>query len=107
MNILVLNGSPKGNYSVTLQTVHYLEKCYPNHHFEILNVGQKVKALSKDFTPAADAIKTADLLLFSYPVYTFIAPYQLHRFIELLKASGVSLEGRFPPSCPPQNIFTM
>jgi len=95
MNILVLNGSPKGNYSVTLQTVHYLEKCYPNHHFEILNVGQKVKALSKDFTPAADAIKTADLLLFSYPVYTFIAPYQLHRFIELLKASGVSLEGRF------------
>ena len=26
MNILVVNGSPKGKYSVTLQTVLYLEK---------------------------------------------------------------------------------
>lgn len=30
-----------------------------------------------------------------YPVYTFIAPSQLHRFIELLKASGIDLEGKF------------
>ena len=95
MHILVLNGSPKGNYSITLQTIHYLEKIHPEHTFEILNVGQKVKALSQDFSPAAMAIEKADLLLFSYPVYTFIAPYQLHRFIELLKASGISLEGRF------------
>ncbi|MBQ8813697.1 MAG: NAD(P)H-dependent oxidoreductase [Lachnospiraceae bacterium] len=95
MNILVLNGSPKGKYSVTLQTVHYLEKLYPTHSFEILNVGQKVKALAKDFSPAAEAIERADLLLFSYPVYTFIAPYQMHRFIELLKASDISLAGRF------------
>ena len=95
MHILVLNGSPKGNYSITLQTIHYLEKIHPEHTFEILNVGQKVKALSQDFSPAAKAIEKADLLLFSYPVYTFIAPYQLHRFIELLKASGISLEGRF------------
>ena len=95
MHILVLNGSPKGNYSITLQTIHYLEKIHPEHTFEILNVGQKVKALSQDFSPAANAIEKADLLLFSYPVYTFIAPYQLHRFIELLKASGISLEGRF------------
>ena len=37
----------------------------------------------------------ADLLLFSYPVYTFLAPSQLHRFIELLKASGADLAGKF------------
>ena len=36
MKVLVLNGSPKGNYSVTLQTVNYLEILYPEHDFQIL-----------------------------------------------------------------------
>lgn len=94
MNILVINGSPKGNNSITLQTVLYLEKLYPQHKFNILHVGQKIKALEKDFTLAIDAIKEADVLLFSYPVYTFIAPCQLHRFIELLKEHGVSVAGK-------------
>ncbi len=95
MNILVLNGSPKGNYSVTLQTVHYLAQLHPEHRFKVLNVGQKIKALEKNFTSALDAMTQADVLLFSYPVYTFIAPSQLHRFFELVKASGISLEGKF------------
>ena len=91
MNILVLNGSPKGDYSITLQTVRYLEKKNPAHRFDVLHVGQKIKSLEKDFTPVLEAVKKADMLLFAYPVYTFIAPSQLHRLIELLKASGVSL----------------
>lgn len=28
MKIAVINGSPKGDYSITLQTVHYLERKY-------------------------------------------------------------------------------
>ena len=95
MNILVLNGSPKGKYSITLQTVNYLEVLYPAHRFEVLNVGQKIKSLEKDFSVAAQAIEAADLLLFSYPVYTFIAPCQLHRFMELLKASGTDVSGKW------------
>ena len=95
MKILVLNGSPKGSFSVTLQTVKYLEILHPEHSFDVLNVGQKIKSLEKDFSPAIEAVKSADLLLFSYPVYTFIAPCQLHRFIELLKASGLDLTGKF------------
>lgn len=94
MNILVINGSPKGNNSITLQTVLYLEKLNPNHKFNILNVGAKIKSLEKDFTPAIEAIKAADALLFSYPVYTFIAPCQLHRFIELMKEHGVDVAGK-------------
>ena len=94
MNILVLNGSPKGDYSITLQTAEYLEKLYENHAFSYINVGQRIKALEKDFSEVIDAVNNADLLLFCYPVYTFIAPYQLHRFIELLKESGISLEGK-------------
>ncbi len=95
MKILVLNGSPKGKYSVTLQTTNYLQKLYPDHSFEVLDVGHRIKALERDFSPALEAIEKAEVLLFSYPVYTFIAPYQLHRFIELLKESGISLEGKY------------
>ena len=95
MNILVLNGSPKGEYSITLQTVNYLEKKYPQHVFEVLHVGKKIKAIEKDFSLVSDKLEKADMLLFSYPVYTFIAPSQLHRFIELMKASGISFEGKY------------
>ena len=94
MKILVINGSPKGNNSITLQTVLYLEKLNPQHTFEILNAGAKIKSLEKDFTPALESINQADVLLFSYPVYTFIAPCQLHRFIELMKDHGVNVAGK-------------
>ncbi len=95
MKILVVNGSPKGDYSITLQTVLYLQKRYPAHDFEILNAGQRIRALEKDFSPAVQALETADLVLFSYPVYTFIAPYQLHRFVELMKAHNVAVGGKY------------
>jgi len=95
MNILVLNGSPKGSYSITLHTVKYLEKLHPEHSFEIFHVGSRIKALEKDFSPALEAIEKADVLLFSYPVYTFIAPYQLHRFVELMKEHNAPVSGKY------------
>lgn len=95
LNIFVLNGSPKGEYSITLQTVNYLKLFFPEQNFETYHVGHKIKALERDMSPVIDLINKADLLLFSYPVYTFIAPAQLQRFIELLKQSGVSLEGKY------------
>ena len=95
MRILVLNGSPKGSYSITLQTVNYLQAKYSAHEFEVLHVGQRIKQLEKDFAPAGEALEKADLLLFSYPVYTFIAPCQLHRFIELIKEHGIDLTGKY------------
>ncbi len=94
MNILVVNGSPKGQYSVTLQTINYLMKFYGAHNFEVLHAGQRIKALERDFTPAKEALEKADLIIFSYPVYTFIAPYQLHRFIEIIKEQGIDLKGK-------------
>jgi multimeric flavodoxin WrbA len=87
-NILVINGSPKGKYSVTLHTVLYLQKQFPEYNFEILHASQKIKSLEKDFSPALEAIRKADLLIFAYPVYTFLVPAQLHRFIELMHESG-------------------
>ena len=88
MNILVITGSPKGKDSITLHTCLYLEKQFPQQTFRYLHAGQKIKALEKDFAPVLEALRAADLIVFCYPVYTFLVPCQLHRFIELMKASG-------------------
>ena len=68
MKIAVINGSPKGKYSITLQTVLYLQRKFPEHTFEVLHAGQKIKALEKDFTSAKQLMESADAVLFSYPV---------------------------------------
>ena len=78
-----------------MQTSLYLEQCFPEHSFTVLHAGQRITLLERDFAPALDMVQKADLLLFSYPVYTFIAPSQLHRFIELLKASGINLHDKY------------
>ena len=85
MNILIINGSPKGQYSTTLHTCLYLQKRFSGHSFEVLDAGQRIKSLQKDFSPAIEAISRAELIIFSYPVYTFLAPSQLHTFIALMK----------------------
>ena len=95
MNILVLNASPKGKNSTTLYTSLYLQALHPEHTFTFENVGQKIKSYEKDFSSLREKLQAADLILFSYPVYTFIAPYQLHRLIELIKADGVDLSGKY------------
>ena len=95
MNIVVLNGSPKGKYSITLQTVLYIEQQFPEHTYSILNVGQNIKSYERDFSGASEKLSQADMIIFSYPVYTFIAPGQLHRFIELMKSSGVDFSGKY------------
>ncbi len=95
MNILILNGSPSGDSSITLQTMRYIECFFPEHSYTVLNVGQRIRAYEKDFSPACKALESAELVVFCYPVYTFLAPAQLHRFIELIKEQGPSLEGKY------------
>jgi len=57
MNILVLNGSPKGHYSITLQTVNYLSALHPEHVFNVLDVGKKIKSFEKDFSAAVPHLR--------------------------------------------------
>ena len=95
MKILIINGSPAGNDSITLQTVRYIRRFFPEHDYSLLNVGRNIRAIERDFTASQEALRRAELLLFCYPVYTFLAPAQLHRFLELIRERGVRLEGKF------------
>ena len=95
MKILIVNGSPKGKYSVTLQTLNYLALKFPEHDFKVIHAGQQIKKIQRDFSSSKKALEEADLIVFSYPVYTFIAPCQLHYFIDLMKENNVDVAGKF------------
>ena len=63
MRILVLNGSPAGEDSITLFTVKYWEKLFPEEVFETLHVGQRIRQFEKDFREAGEKLMAADLIL--------------------------------------------
>ncbi len=57
MRILIINGSPKGENSITLQTMLFIQKHFPNHEYEVIHAGQRIKALEKDFSEEDVSLK--------------------------------------------------
>jgi multimeric flavodoxin WrbA len=92
MKIVILNGSPKGDDSITLQYVAYIQEHYPQHHFRIFHVSQQIKRIEKDqkvFQEIIDEIRTADGVLWSFGLWVLCVPAQYMRFIELISERGV------------------
>ena len=48
MKFTILNGSPKGKESVTMQYLHYINKKHPEHEYNIIDVAQQIKKIEKD-----------------------------------------------------------
>ena len=87
MKIAVLNGSPKGQTSVTMQYVHFLEQKFPEAEFKFFDVALKIKKLEKDdkaFQEIMTEIAAADAVLWAFPLYTLLVCSQYKRFIELI-----------------------
>ena len=92
MNILVLNGSPKGKESVTLHYVKFIQKKFPNHEYETVNVAQQIKRIEKDekvFNGIIEKVKSADAVIWAFPLYVFLVAAQYKRFIELISERNV------------------
>jgi multimeric flavodoxin WrbA len=93
MKIVVLNGSPKGITSVTMQYVTFLQRKFPRHDFTFFHVGQQIGRLERDerrFAELAQAVEGADAVLWAFPLYYLLVPAQYKRFIELVEERGAS-----------------
>jgi len=87
MKIAVLNGSPKGDISVTMQYVHYIQKKFSEHEMKIVNISHRIAAIEKNenaFQDIIGEINSADGVLWAFPLYYFLVPSQYKRFIELV-----------------------
>jgi len=87
MKIVVLGGSPKGDTSVTMQYVNYIQALTPAHEFKILQISQRIKRLESShqaFSEVIDEIRAADGVLWAFPLYILLVPSQYKRFIELI-----------------------
>ena len=87
MRIIVLNGSPKGEYSVTLQYVNLVKKIFEEHDFLIIHISKRIKKIEKDlhlFNQIIEDVKTSDLVLWSFGLWVLAVPAQYMRFIELI-----------------------
>lgn len=51
----------------------------PEHEYEVLRVGQQIRRFERDFSKAREALERAELIVFCYPVYTFLTLAQMHR----------------------------
>ena len=100
MKIVVLNGSPKGPVSVTMQYVSYIAKRHPEHVLKVFHVAQKINGLVKDpgrFEAIIEEIRSADGLLWAFPLYILLVSSQFKRFIELIdeKDAAGAFSGRY------------
>ncbi|WP_238904172.1 NAD(P)H-dependent oxidoreductase [Clostridium sp. YIM B02506] len=100
MKIIVLNGSPKGDISVTMQYIKYIQKKFPKHELNIINIAQQINKLEKDlnfFGEVIDEINLSDGVIWAFPLYYHLVASQYKRFIELIFERKVtnSFKGKY------------
>ncbi|HOI57488.1 MULTISPECIES: NAD(P)H-dependent oxidoreductase [unclassified Methanoculleus] len=103
MQIRVISGSPKGEKSVTLQYVRFLEQAFPEHTFSVAHVGQEIKTIERQeevWNRLLAAVKESDGVLWATPVYCMLVPAQLKRFIELIgtRNAAETFSGKYAAS---------
>lgn len=88
MKVTIIHGSPKGNnYSTTKQYTDYIRKHITEPTYTEIYVGKDIKKVERDtfyFNTIIETIADSDVVIWAFPVYYFMVPSQLKRFIELV-----------------------
>ena len=90
-NVVVVNASPKGEFSLTLQHAKYLLVHEPDIEASIIHVGENLTMMEYDETwlsTTFDALDACDMVIWATPVYTMLVPWQLVRFFDLMREQG-------------------
>ena len=98
MKILVLNGSPRGDQSVTYHHVLFLEKHFRVHDFQYIEIGQALLE-DRDLEEAIGKMLDAHLIFWSFPVYNFSVPFQLMNFINRLNRLDIADQLKGKATC--------
>lgn len=88
MNIVVLNGSPKGEHSITLAYLHYVQTCFPEYRYSVIHVAKDIQTIERSpdrFDRITNRIRAADALVWLYGVWVLLVPAQMVRFLELIR----------------------
>lgn len=87
MKIIVLNGSPKGEHSITLQYSHFIQKKFPQHVLKTFHIAQRIKRIEKNqatFQEIMEEIRSADGVIWSFGLWVLAVSAQYMRFVELI-----------------------
>lgn len=88
MEIVILNGSPKSDrLSITLKHVQYIMNKFPEHNYKIHAVSRMIRKIEKNseyFEQILSDIKNASIVIWAFPVYFYMVPGQLKKFIEMI-----------------------
>ena len=103
INVVVVNGSPKGELSLTLQHSLYMLGQQEYITYKILQAGEVLSLIDFDrswLESAMTEVESADAIIWNTPVYTMLVPWQLIRFFDLIKQAGRSdiFQGKYATS---------
>ena len=91
MKIIVLNGSPKGEHSITLQYSHFIQKKFPQHELKTFHIAQRIKRIEKNletFNKIIEEIRSSEGVIWSFGLWVLAVSAQYMRFIELISERG-------------------